>query len=223
MATNYREYQPATRPPWHAGEDGYKWSEALGVVKDGVAEGATAAVRQRWLSLCAEDALAIHGAARGWPKVNGESSAQYRARLRGWWSLAQKVGTATGIIEAFGLLGMSNVEVKESFTSGWGRSGGDAGKQRWIWVVIRHPHPFGTDFNFRWGDGTNWGDGHVYGADGDGSLLEAMRWIIRKMRPLHAHCPEIIAVLAGDIVDGTNTSSDGDPDGSGARVFYISP
>lgn len=224
MADTYLEYQsaPGIRPPWHGGPDGIAWWEAMGLVKDGFVESAIFALRQRWLSTCEESALARHGESRGWPRVAGETVEQYRRRLLGWWSLAQKMGTAAGIIEAFSYLGMTNVEVKESFTASWGRSGGATAKQRFFWVIVRQPHPFGTDFSFRWGDGTLWGDGHVYGFSGDPSLLEAIRFIVQRMRPAHAHCPEIIVVLNGGIKEGTG-ATDGDPLDAASRIGYLVP
>lgn len=216
----YREWQAAARPAFHGGENGEAFSTALGLMKDATVEQARAARRQRWISRCSEDALAKHGKFRGWPRVAGESVAQYRARLLAWWRLAAKAGTAQVLIDAFALFGMTNVEIFESFTTGWGRHVGFAGaRDRWFNVVIRHPHPFGTDFSFRYGDGTTYGSGKTYGVTGDASLFAALREIVTRLKPAHAFCEWIAIVLDGDIKHA-NLSTDGDPD-TGAKVAYL--
>lgn len=223
----YREWQYERRPPWHSGQYGAAWALGLGTMKDAMVDAARAARRQRWISKCAPDALVKHGKFRGWPKVKGETISQYRARLQAWWSLALKVGTAAGIIEAFSYLGMTNVEVREALDPTWGRYVGTA-KQRWFSVVIRQPHPFGTTYSFAWGDGTTYGafpvgSGKTYGVSGDATLIEATREIVRRMRPAHAWCGDIIVVLDGDIID-TGSTDDGKPDlvsYPGAKVTYL--
>lgn len=225
ITTTYRDYQRETRPPFHSGPAGAAWANALGVVKDGFADAARFARRQRWISRCAEDALAKHGKFRGWSKVAGETTAQYRARLLAWWSLSQKTGTGLGIRDAFALLGMTNVTIREALSPTWGRySGvGATSRQRWFSVIIRHPHPFGVTGEFVYGDGTTYGSGKKYGLSGDSSLIEATKEIVRRMRPEHAWCGDIIVVLAGDIIDGTGTTNDGKPDTTlGSKVAYLS-
>lgn len=226
VVETYREYQARVRPAFHGGPTGEAWARGLGVLKDSMELLARHARRQRWLSLCAEDALAKHGEFRGWSRVSGESVAQYRARLLAWWSLAQWAGTAKGIVDAFALLGMTNVEVREAIstwigTTAWGRYPGVA-QQRHFAIVVRHPHPFGTDFVFSWGDGTTWGS-KTYGFAGDSSLLQAMREIVRHMKPAHTTCREIIIVLAGNITDGTGTTSDGNAMVASDRIAYFVP
>lgn len=227
VSGSYREHQPLVRPAFHGGPTGEAWAQSLGVLKDSIELLARQARRQRWLSLCAEDALARHGQFRGWSRVSGETVAQYRTRLRAWWQLALWQGTAKGIIDAFALLGMSNVEVREAISayvsggSPWGRYTG-VGRQRQFAVVVRQPHPFGTDGTFI--VGTSLVGTGVLGMTGDPSLIKAVREIVRRMRPAHAYCPEIIVVLAGDITDGTGTTADGDPSGApGDRIAYLKP
>jgi len=219
----YREYQAATRPAWHGGEFGAAWALGLGIMKDAMVDAARAARRQRWLSRCAPDALAKHGKFRGWPRVAGETIDQYRARLLAWWSLAEWIGTSKGIVDAFALLGMTNVEIREALDPTWGRYTG-TGKQRWFSVVIRQPHPFGTDAELVYGAGSTYGSGKKYGLSGDMSLVQAAKEIVRRMRPAHAWCGDIIVVLTGDIID-TGSVNDGKPDlvtYPGAKVAYLS-
>lgn len=219
----YREYQAATRPAWHGGQYGAAWALGLGVMKDAMEAAARAARRQRWLSMCSEDALAKHGRFRGWPRVAGESIAQYRARLLAWWELAKWTGTRKGILDAFALLGMTNVEIREALDPTWGRYTGTA-KQRWFSVVIRAPHPFGTDAELVYGAGTLYGSGAKYGLSGDASLVQAAKEIVRRMRPVHAWCGDIIVVLSGDIIDAAS-ADDGKPDlvtYPTAKVAYLS-
>jgi len=226
VVETYREYQARVRPAFHGGPTGEAWAAGLGVLKDALDTLSRQARRQRWLSLCAEDALAKHGAFRGWSRVSGESVGQYRARLLAWWSLAQWAGTAKGIVDAFALLGMTNVEVREA-VSGilagtlWGRYPGPK-QQRHFAIVVRQPHPFGTTFSFKLGDGTKLGE-KTLGFSGDASLITAMREIVRHMKPAHATCREIIIVLTGNITDGTGTTSDGDRVALGDSVAYFVP
>lgn len=226
VSASYREHQPLVRPAFHGGPNGEAWAQSLGILKDSIELLARQARRQRWLSLCAEDALAAHGKFRGWSRVSGESVAQYRARLQAWWQLALWQGTAKGIIDAFALLGMTNVEVREAISSyvggsPWGRYP-SRGQQRQFAVVVRHPHPFGVDGTFI--VGTSLVGTGVLAVSGDASLFKAIREIVRRMRPAHAYCPEIIIVLAGNITDGTGTTADGDPTGAAAdRIAYLKP
>lgn len=238
MAEFFRDYQAEPcqgdgqggfvggRLPWWQNEDGVAFARALGLGKDAIAEGARQARAQRWISKAAEDALAAHGRARGWERVSGETLDQYRARLRAWWSLAQWQGTKKGIVDAFALLGMTNVVVREALeyttTATWGRYP-SVDQQRDFCIVVRQPHPFGGDFSFRYDDGTLWDGSKTWGVTGDPSLFRAIRTIARRMRPAHSKCREIILVLAGDITDGTNTAADGDPATPAARVAYLLP
>lgn len=215
------------RLPWHAGENGRRWWQALGLMLDGIMNGAQAAVASRWVSKCPPDVLRVHGESFGMPQAPSETDEEYRLRLKKVWRLCELRGTAAGIVYALSLVGMTNVEVKEAFTAGWGRhkSGAsiDIKKTRWFNVVIRQPHPFGTDFGFRYGDGTTYGGGALYGVNGDKRWVEIVKHIVRNMKPAHAHCEAVIVVLAGNITTGTGTTSDGNPASSSDRVAYLYP
>lgn len=226
MADSFHEYQPSIRPPWHQGENGEKWHEAMGTLKDVVCEGQRQAVLSRWVKSCPEDALAIHGKYLGWPQAPGETSNEYRKRLGYNWELAQWRGTEFGIILALELLGLTNVQCRESFSPLWGRQKDGGGniipsKARWCNVIIRHPHPFGTDFAFRYGDGTTYGSGKVYGPNGDPRWFPLLQQLVKRQKPAHAFCEWIAIVLAGDVIDGTDSPSDGEPDGALSRVAYL--
>lgn len=206
-----------------AGAWGQKWQQALGVIADAIAEGARQAARARWIATCPDDALALHGKSLGWEQAPGETTEEYRARLLQSWHLAEWAGTAKGITDAFAAIGMG-VDVVDTFNSAYVRA--DAGvpeRYHWFWVIVR-THPFGTDFAFRWGDGTTWG-AKTYGVNGDPRLIELMRRIVRKMKPATGFCEWIIVVLAGDVIAGVG-SGDGEdlfPDGASSRVAYIVP
>lgn len=222
----YHEYAPrdGVRPPWHAGDWGRRWWQAFGIMCDGVLQGVQRAMESRFPSLAPVDALPLLGRARGgFEQAPGETTDQFRARLLKAWTLWQMAGTGAGIIYAFNLIGLPNVEIRESLNSTtWGRHPGTA-KQRWFNVIVRQPHPFGTDFSFRYGDGTTYGSGKLYGVTGDPLWFVIMRRLVKLLKPAHAHCPEIILILAGDITDGTGTTSDGNPATPAARVAYVIP
>lgn len=220
----YREWaaESGVIPAFIAGPVGRAWSAAWGVMQDAIAEGARQAARVRWLSTCPEDALAYHGEALGWPQAPGETADEYRTRLLKSWHLAEWRGTEKGLLDAYSLIGLTNVEVFEAFTPGWGRHVGHDERARWINIVIRAPHPFGSDFDARYGDGSLYGDGTLYGVDGDPRLIELVRRIARDMSPAHAHVEWVAIVLSGD-VKHTGAATDGDPDGASARVAYLVP
>lgn len=218
----YIESQQAQRPPWHGGLWGARLWGALGTLKDGLADLMRQAVLVRSVARCPEDALVEHGNELGWLQAPGETALEYRARLGRAWEFASSAGTAAGLIAALNAIGFSNVEVREALDPTWGRYAG-ASRQRWFAVVIRHPHPFGTDFSFRWGDGTTYGSGKTYGFTGDPRLLELLRRLVRRMTPAHARCHEIIIVLSGGITDGTGTLADGDKVAMGDAVAYLIP
>lgn len=225
-AETYHEYAPrdGVRPPWHAGDWGRRWWQGFGTMLDGVLQGVQRAMWARFPSKAPEDALPLLGRARGgFEQSPGESTDQFRSRLLKAWRLWQMAGTGAGIIYAFNLLGLSNVSIREALNSStWGRYTGTA-KQRWFTVIVDQPHPFGTDFSFRYGDGTTYGSGKLYGATGDVRMFEIMRRLVRLLKPAHAHCPEVIIVLQGAITDGTGTVADGDPATPAARVAYMIP
>lgn len=222
----YHVYQPQIRPPWQAGPVGEAWHATSGSLKDGFAEGARQAVYAHYVSTAPDDALPFHGRDAGWPQAPGETTTAYRERLKLTRHLARWQGTRKGIVDAFDAIGLTNVEVKESFSPLWGRhkSGGvvEASKRYWINVIVRHPHPFGTTAGFVYGDGTTYGSGKQYGLSGDSRLLELLRMLVRKQKGKHSHCEWIAVVLDGDVIDGTDTTSDGAPlGGAASKVAYL--
>jgi hypothetical protein len=213
---------PGIIPSWHAGPNGIAENAARGVLIDGLLEGARQSLACRFISRAPEDALALHGEARRFPRAPGESLDEYRARLRRAWYLWQWAGTETGIKAAFALLGLTNVSVFESnITPGWGRHSGDLNRARWFQIVVRAPHPFGADFSFSFGDGTVWGGGKLWGVNGDPRLLELLRRLVRLLKPATAHCEWIALVLSGD-VKVAGGLDDGDPT-PGSKVAYLVP
>lgn len=235
---SYHQWQPSVRPPWHAGQWGERWAQALGLLKDGLAQGAEEAVRVRSLSRCSDDALAYHGQAFGFPQAPGEPASVYRARLRRAWHYHAWRGTRKGIVDLFtdiltplltpaqlAAIPADWIEVHEAFTAGWGRHSGVAGRRRWINIVLRQPHPFGTDGSFRLGDGTKLGplpggSGKRLGLNGDAELAVLLQRMAFAMKPAHTHCEWIAVVLAGDIKHA-GLASDGEPFDASSRVAYL--
>jgi hypothetical protein len=224
------------RLPWHSGTHGVAWNLATGLLKDAFETAVQRAARSRLLSLCPDDALAYHGESLGWPQAPGESTEQYRRRLGRSWHYAQWRGTAKGIIDPIvdiltalappGVMIPSNwVEVHRADEPGWGRHstlfGSEPNRARWFNVVIRKPHPFGTDFNLYYDDGIDFDTGYFYDTNGDGRLLEVIRQVVRRQKPAHSRCEWIAVVLDGDILHA-GLATDGDPDGA-ARVYYDDP
>ena len=228
MADRFRTWALEVIPAIIAGANGQRWQQAIGVLADALAEGARQAARSRWISTCPDDALGLHGGAMGWPQAPGESADEYRARLALNWHLQEWRGTAKGIQDAFAALGMPNVDVWDTFNSPMVRAEGTVPhRYHWFWVIVRDPHPFGTDFSCRMGDGTligaaPTGSGKLIGVNGDPRLVETLRGIVAAMKPAHAWCEWIAICLSGDIVTGVGSgdAEDGAPT-PGSRIAYL--
>lgn len=228
MADRFRDWALEVIPAIIAGPVGQKWQQAMGLLADALAEGARQAARARWISTCPEDALELHGVSMGWTRAPGESAEEFRARLSLNWHLQEWRGTEKGIKDAFAALGFPNVDVWDTFNSPMTRADGLLPERyRWFWVIVRAPHPFGTDFSCRMGDGTligaaPAGSGKLIGVNGDPRLFETLRSVVASMKPAHAWAEWIAIVLDGDIITGVG-GADGE-DGSptpGSRVAYL--
>jgi hypothetical protein len=213
------------RVPWHDPA----WWQAFGVVLDGMLDGAQAAVASRWPSKAPVDVLRIIGTSVGMPQGPSETDEEYRIRLRFLWALAESRGTLLGVTSAIQLLNIG-VEIYEPWTNvgfgnTWGRQknpgpGVNPARQRWFNVVILHPHPFGDDFSFRYGDGSTYGSGKLYGVNGDPRWIPLLQQIVRTQKPAHAFCEWIAVVLDGGIKKA-GLVTDGDPFDASSRVAYI--
>ncbi len=82
-----------------------RWAEMFfgttqGLLADWIAEGAREAVRARFPSFAAPDALEEVGIETGLPRLVVESVAQFRARLQNRWPISEQRGTRQGMIAA---------------------------------------------------------------------------------------------------------------------------
>lgn len=239
--SSYSEYETSPRVilPWLRGEWGKRWQQAWAVLRDSIAESAHQAVRCGWLVTAPTDALAKHADASQLFRGAFERPEQFRARLLKRWEYQQWRGSKKGIIDAIswaiaGHLGIEptacNIQVIDNWQ--WMRAaftdyGISSVDTRPYWIVIRQPHPFGTD-GWYWGDGTVWAPyetfpdtgaatgGKHWGTNGtgNGEIVDLILRLAMAQKPAHARLVEIIVVLAGDI-----DSMSGEPT-SGSKVLY---
>lgn len=82
-----------------------RWAEMFfgttqGLLSDWIAEAAREAVRARFPSFAAPDALEEIGRETGLPRLPVETVAQFRARLKNRWPISEQRGTRQGMIAA---------------------------------------------------------------------------------------------------------------------------
>lgn len=229
----YVEYETSelVRIPWIP----LPWQQAWAVMRDAFVAQVQAAVRCGWIQTCPPDALAAHARASQFIQGYFEDSELLRLRLLGRrndvtgevdggrWNYHRKRGTREGMIEAVswalaGAMGrpVSDMRVEIRENPEWNRAGVvgiPADIHPPFWIIIRHPHPFGTT-GWQWDDGTKWGEKHWGSDDGDPRLVYLLEQIARHQKPVHAQLVEIIIILAGDIDHLT-----GEPT-TGSNVLY---
>lgn len=188
-------YTLAISPPWLLGPYGEGWGLVMGLLKEARAEGAREAVLQRFVQLCAKDALDEHGSERQIPRAPGETLPQYRGRLAIAWDAWEKAGTPAGVLEQLAPAGIESVTLTEgasidpSVASTWAK---------W-YLTVGNPHPF-TDPIILGptpvGSGRLMGDGWLMGF-ADGTAIAYTRVIVRKWGAAHAICTGISIIDTG--------------------------
>lgn len=202
----YDQYELQSAPPWLQNPVGENWLTALGILKDGLVEGAIAAVKCRWSAVAPEDALPYIGRERSLDRLAAEPIAAYRARLQNAWTAWQYAGTKKGILDAAALLGLTGALIKEN--ADWTvppSLGYSAGQEWWrFWVIVDRPHPFSIAWAI--GDGTL-----VSGPSAPTvpTILIGLRpfdvyaslvKIIRTWKPAHALLANMTVILSGKLI-----------------------
>jgi len=213
----YSEYEVELAPPWLRGLWGERWHQAMGLVKDALAEGALQAVKARFLRGSPSDSLSYAGTDRQIERAPGESDDNYRARLQKAFTTWRLAGTNKGIIEALKVIGFPSVTIFEN--KDWAASP-DPTAWWLFWVMLLSPLPF--DGPWKLGDGTKLGEKPLgFGSAKDAALLELIRRVIRKWKAAHTILGKGIAVFDGKVLGSGWKLGDGTKLGGKAAFFSI--
>jgi hypothetical protein len=172
------------------GEWGSRLVAGLGELVDRLSDGMLQAVRSGWVGDDlgpAPDALSPAGNEVSLPRYRIETDDDYLARLETPWDIHPEGGTETLILEELASIGLT-ASFKYNQDWNW-----DNRPNYWsrFWVVIT-AHPWST---WQWGDGHTWGGGQSWGLDAESGYFDSLRAIVRKWKPPHYVCPNIIVVL----------------------------
>ncbi len=99
MASPYGQFQQEKAPRWLRQPRGAFWLNALGQVKDALAQRAREAVQSRLPARAPPDALSAIGSERSLDRYPVDTDATYRSRLADAWGLWQWGGTAKGVLD----------------------------------------------------------------------------------------------------------------------------
>lgn len=189
MSTDdFFEFTPEQASPWARGEIGENWWLFWGHLQDSFAEAAKEAVRARFPSLAAPDALQAQAADRNTERYLGESESLFRVRLAETFDRYQALGTPMGVIAAAEVVpGVLSVDYLES----WQVEPSSPLWARW-WVLCRVEWPEAPVFDapgFVWDSGWTW--------DFNAPLEQS--FLFRQLRRYRAsHCRAWLCVATPD-------------------------
>jgi hypothetical protein len=195
---------PGLSPPRLRQRFGASLMRVLGAVKDAVADAARQAVKARMVALAPDDALPWIGAERLIERYPGETTPQYRARLRAAWDAWLFAGTAQGVVGALRAAGFNasvfSVRAAPSWWVGaWPPNGPEAlPAASWsrFWIVIEPPFPFAWTLRrwgaFAWGELGADGTPLTWGSTATVRQVELVRSIVRKWKAAHERCAQVL-------------------------------
>ncbi len=208
---SYETWQTTTLPPpWLRGPWGRKLQKVLGFAKDLLVSGAKLAVKSAFPREAPADALPYIGTENNLERYPVDTDATYRARIAAPWSVWEYAGTTTGILAAYRAAGFTgDTKVWNTFAapgwwggawpppvrvaSGWSR----------FWVELPEPIPFPCA-PVTWGSGRKWGthaaQGWTWGSTASPANVALAKSIVRKWRPAHEVCAELLVRLSGGAV-----------------------
>lgn len=193
MATTYRDWLQRILPPILVDNEwGAKLASLYALAQDTVQDTVALAVYARSLTSRAfpADALRLVGSERSMPRYLVETDAQYRQRLLGAWPAWSSAGTAPTLAGQLVLAGYTDAAVYD--THDWNWDGNDADWSR-FWVLLP-VNPFEI---WRIGDeGVVIGEDRVIGLNAKPSDIAYVRGIVRRWKPAHMRCSEIIFLTA---------------------------
>lgn len=193
MALDFWTFQISQAPTFFAWSAGADWWGLWGQTKDAIAEAAKEAVKARFPSGGAPDALEAQAADRSTERYPTESEAEFRVRLAETFDRCQWMGTPPGVIDAASATpGVGTVSYFEAWE--W-----DPGSPLWarFWLVL----------GSSWGEAASWDDvGLTFDSDDTTLLFDVtveqesiafLRRQVRRWKAAHARC-EAAMVLIGD-------------------------
>lgn len=218
--TYYFSHQPGTAPPWMQGKYGRRLLGVLGLVKDAFVEATKRAVKARYIDYAPADALDAVGENYNLDRAFISDDSVFKAMLRRAWEIWGKGGTDQSILDALATVGLTNVQIVHD----WDWSADEFSGTRWwrFWVIVHRPHPFGPPPP--WGSAPPWGDpSWHWGVGAGGERLQTMQRLIRKWKPTHAYCVEVLIPMGSGHLwgDGTWTWGDGTVTWGEANVAHI--
>jgi hypothetical protein len=191
---DYWQFQKDQSPAF-VGLEGENWFVFWGHLKDAFAEAAKDAVKARFPSLAAVDALEAQAADRNNERYPAESEELFRVRLAETFDRYQWLGTPPGVIAAVEQTpGVTDVVYREAWQ--W-----DPGSPLWarFWVVLATT----WELPVAWGDpGETWGGGRLWGLSTSRESVAFLRRQVRRWKAAHAKCAGLLVKIGDATVWG---------------------
>lgn len=191
--TRFADWQPDLHPAPMQDASGRAWGAAHGRLKDALVQRAREAVYVGGVAdpagrgrECPAVDLGRVGADTAIPRLPGESSTDYRARLAAafdvWGSACTRPGLEARIAELGTAYGWSDWEMRTA--RGWSTTGAldatpDRHPELWArwWLLIFDP-PWSTDGT--WGDAGDWSDGGTWDSDASVETVSTVLAYLRR-------------------------------------------
>jgi hypothetical protein len=215
MTVGIRDLIRELSPPWLRRKWGERFLYAHGVAVDGVIDWAIQGVKARFPSKAPEEALPMLGRDRRIIRGFNEPASSYRVRLARWMTDWRRAGNAFALLEQVRayLYGFDVVLRTVNDRGSWQMVQGDAstihrllGNWDWdgkfpltartrFWLLI-------SEFGSLWSNDGTWGDGAVWGGDGEVvgftatlDQVASLRQLVASWKPGGTLCPFIIVEL----------------------------
>lgn len=231
QTSNFRSMIAAISPTWLNGSVGGRYMYTMGLVFDGLADGASYAIRCRFPDFAPTDALQWLAADRQIDRGLHESEANYATRLRQWLDLWRYAGNTWSVLRALdsaitpdftALRAVSNTSVWHWYNEtddvnsppayiraspanwDWDSKNWDGlGSAGWfrLWVIIA-PTSSLAQQTPKWGDGGVWGSSRSWGWNQtDTGLRDLLRAQVAKWKAAHCYIPWIIVTFDSTYFD----------------------
>jgi tail protein P2 I len=212
MASTFQEWVvKISAIPWMVAEWGGKWLYFFGVTSDAHADAARDAVRSRFIETSPVDALPYDGEDSNIERYSPDTDATYRERIRRRWDTWPTAGTWAGPSGFDGLkgqlaaFGLPNVQIYESFDWPF-KPPYPYWSQFWLVVIDA---PYTIQAGNLYDNSLDYDEGWVYDAGIDPDIADALRRLVKKWKPAHTVCREIIFQNGGNLYDGGPTYDGG--------------
>jgi hypothetical protein len=183
-------------PRFLSGVRGLAYQTVSGLFKNVPLVASKNAVEAKLPLECPPDALPYCARDRDLDIGYIEGTSQKRNRLAKAWPTWTGQGNIPGLKFVFDLGGFSNIQVLENTS---------LPECEWfqfeVWIIF--PLPFIDNYldDGYWGDYGDWGDGGIWPEEFPALYLELTRALIKKFKPTHTRCRQIVLVHGGDFWD----------------------